>query len=945
MYNNDVINSIKEKLGKSELSRLLPQLSSIAIVELDGCTVEATCAVIGYLVSEGIEKTVVKRVILCGPKSANISHNKSLLKNRFPWLAIERYNKDWQSLKVDSLNLVEQLVVYSGLGDSVLLSYGNGSQRVQNHAAITRPMYSLAIVMDEQYNSDPRSIKCNLELTLKTIKTSSGEEVPAPTSYCLDKQKMMKQCRNKLSPRDYAFQILEDAEQGCEYCNQCHNYNRSQHCPLAQLRVADMYQEGYYVPQDDHIAHQWRLMAAHQGHVGALQLVADDMASGRGCHRDGTAAIKLLMPFARQGDEHFLREIVEIAFADESVNPVLAVSSVALLAKHGDEDMILKLSDAFQEGKMGLPRDMKQQEEWIRVGAENGNPRMVKAMAQMYEANEQWFESYKWYCRLEELDPKLLPAGKLEEIELKWVTDGLTMHEIAVKGMNYLYGYHGEERNLHLANRCLTLASQHDEILATGLLGQMWFHGIGVERSPNKGMELLNKAAASGDLLSMDKLIEINELNNFTTYKERWSAPMIALLDKKTATPNSDVEVAIAHYLKAKYRLEGIFYDKDERAAYESMALAAYQGYPVAQYRLAVMCRDGIGTGANNKKYNKWLKEAAQNGYYEAMGELGVKAYDDWYSDYKDTFKMLKGAIEKGCTNAAALWSLADSYYYGRGTTSDEARAYELYLEAAKGGNMRAQETMCDAYFKGNQWVKKDMSQCVKWGEAAISQGCRSVRFVTAYASSEIGNDDRAAELYLELCDEGVGAAMNNYACMLSDYNEKAEWFKKAADAGDSYGEWNLGMLYMSGNGVEKDFDKGLSLLNKAADDGCVPAMFELARRYRRGDGVKQEGSKVVKWYKKAVDAGDIAALFNLGEVYEAGDVVPQDIDKAIHYFKLAAEQGNVDSLLALGIVYGNLEGAANYQKSIYWYRKAAQGGSQKAKKKLKKMGLDWTDS
>ena len=60
--------------------------------------------------------------------------------------------------------------------------------------------------------------------------------------------------------------------------------------------------------------------------------------------------------------------------------------------------------------------------------------------------------------------------------------------EIAIKGMDYLYGYHGIVRDTHLAFRCLSYAKDKGIALAEGLLGQMYYYGIGVDKDENKGV-------------------------------------------------------------------------------------------------------------------------------------------------------------------------------------------------------------------------------------------------------------------------------------------------------------------------------------------------------------------------------------------------------------------------------------------------------------------------
>ncbi len=42
------------------------------------------------------------------------------------------------------------------------------------------------------------------------------------------------------------------------------------------------------------------------------------------------------------------------------------------------------------------------------------------------------------------------------------------------------------------------------------------------------------------------------------------------------------------------------------------------------------------------------------------------------------------------------------------------------------------------------------------------------------------------------------------------DYKKAVEWYTKAAEQGDAYGQCNLGTMYLFGNGVTKDYKKAV---------------------------------------------------------------------------------------------------------------------------------------
>lgn len=81
---------------------------------------------------------------------------------------------------------------------------------------------------------------------------------------------------------------------------------------------------------------------------------------------------------------------------------------------------------------------------------------------------------------------------------------------------------------------------------------------------------------------------------------------------------------------------------------------------------------------------------------------------------------------------------------------------------------------------------------------------------------------------------------------------EAFKWFSKAAEQGYSRAEYKLGYLYQRGNGVGKDYNKAHAWLKKSAEKGYTPAMFYLGKLYvARG-----ENNSALIWYTRARDNG-----------------------------------------------------------------------------------------
>ena len=84
-----------------------------------------------------------------------------------------------------------------------------------------------------------------------------------------------------------------------------------------------------------------------------------------------------------------------------------------------------------------------------------------------------------------------------------------------------------------------------------------------------------------------------------------------------------------------------------------------------------------------------------------------------------------------------------------------------------------------------------------------------------------------------------------------------------------------------------------------AAEKGSRTAEFNLGVCYDRGHGVEQNYELAVDWYKKSAAHGYDFAMTNLGSCYDFGNGVEMDKDKAAYWYKRAAKRGVSSSAAA----------------------------------------------
>lgn len=173
--------------------------------------------------------------------------------------------------------------------------------------------------------------------------------------------------------------------------------------------------------------------------------------------------------------------------------------------------------------------------------------------------------------------------------------------------------------------------------------------------------------------------------------------------------------------------------------------------------------------------------------------------------------------------------------------------------------------------------------------------------FADGLNAAAAGNYAVALALWRPLADEGDAAAQFKLGRLYlngkgveKDYEQAANWLRKAALQGHAGAQSNLGALYSRGEGVAKDYPEAAAWLRKAADQGHPVAQFELGLLYVvGGGGIPQDYTEAVVWIRKAADQGYPLAQFNLGQLYFSGRGVPQNTIESFKWLELAAAEAN----------------------------------------------------
>ena len=118
----------------------------------------------------------------------------------------------------------------------------------------------------------------------------------------------------------------------------------------------------------------------------------------------------------------------------------------------------------------------------------------------------------------------------------------------------------------------------------------------------------------------------------------------------------------------------------------------------------------------------------------------------------------------------------------------------------------------------------------------------------------------------------------------------------RAANAGNTLAEGQMGYMYKNGKGVAQSFKDAATWYRKAADQGDSRSMKNLGQFYELGEGVPEDWVQAADWYKKSADTGDADGEAALARAYQFGIGVPQDRQTSIQWDQRAAAQGDSQS-------------------------------------------------
>lgn len=124
--------------------------------------------------------------------------------------------------------------------------------------------------------------------------------------------------------------------------------------------------------------------------------------------------------------------------------------------------------------------------------------------------------------------------------------------------------------------------------------------------------------------------------------------------------------------------------------------------------------------------------------------------------------------------------------------------------------------------------------------------------------------------------------------------------YQRAAEEGDADAQFNLGMCYYYGDGVDQEYKQAIDWLTKSARQDHGQAQLWLGKLYLNENVGEPNASEAAKWLKKAASKDIAEAQYLLAILYKNGNGVLEDPTLARQWMEKAASNGWKDAIAEL---------------------------------------------
>ena len=417
--------------------------------------------------------------------------------------------------------------------------------------------------------------------------------------------------------------------------------------------------------------------------------------------------------------------------------------------------------------------------------------------------------------------------------------------------------------------------------------------GLGVPESASTAFRWLERAAGEGHVDAMAALgrcyhgglgVDVDEAAALSWYERAFDAGSDDVhLDLGQLLSGADSEVRDVpravqvleegwerHEDAACAGLLGELHEEelgDEEAALRWLRLAADGGDTSAMVTLGYRHRFGEGVPQDLQEMLRWYRTAAAEEDPTAIANLAI-CYQNGEGVREDearAYTLREQAASLGHAGSE-IW-LAFAMVDGTGCEPDPAAARVLLEDLAE-NNSEVAHDLADRLLDG-PGLEHDQDAGLKWMRRAAARGHAS-------AITYLG----VLYWYGKFVDEDRARAM--------------EFYRQAMEFGDPYAVANVGFATLEGDGVERDVERGLTLVKSSAGRGNAHAALWLCDRFLEGGpDIQRDEAEAIRVLESCVaEEEDGEVLYRLAELVGEGRGVEPDLERALQLFELASING-----------------------------------------------------
>ena len=295
--------------------------------------------------------------------------------------------------------------------------------------------------------------------------------------------------------------------------------------------------------------------------------------------------------------------------------------------------------------------------------------------------------------------------------------------------------------------------------------------------------------------------------------------------------------------------------------------------------------------------------------YARFNAEMNGRRVEDFAdADLAESERLALRAAGNGHAGAMNLLYMIHGNGYGR--EADGLKAMAWLERAVEAGDVGAKVNLATMLYEGRPWLGRDRDRAcrlfvdVGGNEGAGAFSLYYLGLATMRGECGLEEDDaKAASFIRRAAEGGITGAERDYGQLLEegigverDIAEALRWYERAAEHGDGYALWRLGIAHVEGGpGRAVDPVRAVDYFRDAIEAGNGDALVSMAVMYASGSGVDQDLGQALAYYRRGADAGEAHAYRGLALMALRGEGMAPDPELARLHYEKAIELGNAE--------------------------------------------------